>query len=112
MLSIAATLYGKRLDLLTVIIMLCFQQYQMSRGYLGEYGDTNCFDHVLSYHQATAGGIGDASAIAERRFAYPFPGHAWDTYPGYNGIDISFADCYGELVYVVADVTVRYIQSD
>ena len=54
--------------------------------------------------------MGGASAIAEGRFAFPFPGHTWNTYPGHNGIDISFANCYGEPVYACAPGTVRYIQ--
>lgn len=32
------------------------------------------------------------------------------TYPGHNGIDISFPNCYGEPVYAVAAGTVRYTQ--
>ena len=56
------------------------------------------------------GGLGDASARADGRFAYPFPGHTWDTYSGHNGIDISFANCYGEPVYAVAAGTVPYTQ--
>lgn len=89
---------------------LSFQQYQMAHGYPGGYGDANYVDHVFRYYQITAGGMGDVSAIADGRFAYPFPGHTWDTYPGHNGIDISFANCYGEPVYAVADGTVRYTQ--
>lgn len=82
----------------------------MAHGYPGGYGDANYVDHVLRYYQVTAGGMGDVSAIADGRFAYPFPGHTWDTYPGHNGIDISFANCYGEPAYAVADGTVRYTQ--
>lgn len=89
---------------------LSFQQYQMAHGYPSGYGDASYVDHVLRYYQVTAGGMGDVSAIADGRFAYPFPGHTWDTYPGHNGIDISFANCYGEPVYAVADGTVRYTQ--
>lgn len=89
---------------------LSFQQYQVAHGYPGGYGDANYVDHVLRYYQVTAGGMGDVSTIADGRFAYPFPGHTWDTYPGHNGIDISFANCYGEPVYAVADGTVRYTQ--
>lgn len=74
------------------------------------YGDVDYVDHVLRYYQISAGGMGDASAIADGRFAYPFPGHTWDTYPGHNGIDISFANCYGEPVYAVAGGIVRYTQ--
>lgn len=74
------------------------------------YGDIDYVDHVLRYYQVSVGGMGDASAIADGRFAYPFPGHTWDTYPGHNGIDISFANCYGEPVYAVAAGTVRYTQ--
>ncbi len=74
------------------------------------YGDIDYVDHVLRYYPLAANPLGGASAIAEGRFAFPFPGHTWDTYPGHNGIDISFADCYGEPVYACAPGTVRYIQ--
>ncbi len=74
------------------------------------YGDINYVDNVLRYYQVSVGGMGDASAIADGRFAYPLPGHPWDTYPGHNGIDISFANCYGEPVYAVGAGTVRYVQ--
>ena len=56
------------------------------------------------------GGMGDVSAIVDGRFAYVLLGHTWDTYPGHNGIDISFANCHGELVYAVAARTVWYVQ--
>ena len=87
-----------------------FSQMQAAAHGWSGYGDIDYVDHVLRYYQVSAGGMGDASAIADGRFAYPFPGHTWDTYPGHNGIDISFADCYGEPVYAVAAGTVRYIQ--
>ena len=74
------------------------------------YGDIEYVDHVLRYYPLAANPLGGASAIAEGRFAFPFPGHTWNTYPGHNGIDISFADCYGEPVYACAPGTVRYIQ--
>ena len=74
------------------------------------YGDIDYVDHVLRYYQVSVGGMGDASAIADGRFTYPLPGHPWDTYSGHNGIDISFANCYGEPVYAVAAGTVRYVQ--
>ena len=74
------------------------------------YGDIDYVDHVLRYYPLAANPLGGASAIAEGRFAFPFPGHTWDTYPGHNGIDISFANCYGEPVYACAPGTVRYIQ--
>lgn len=74
------------------------------------YGDIDYVDHVLRYYKVSVGGMGDASAIADGRFAYPLPGRLWDTYPGHNGIDISFANCYGEPVYAVATGTVRYTQ--
>ncbi|RKJ39817.1 hypothetical protein D7X94_10350 [Acutalibacter sp. 1XD8-33] len=74
------------------------------------YGDIDYVDHVLRYYPLAANPLGGASAIAEGRFAFPFPGHTWDTYSGHNGIDISFANCYGEPVYACAPGTVRYIQ--
>ena len=74
------------------------------------YGDIDYVDHVLRYYPLAANPLGGAIAIAEGRFAFPFPGHTWDTYPGHNGIDISFANCYGEPVYACAPGTVRYIQ--
>ena len=87
-----------------------FSEMQAAAHGWSGYGDIDYVDHVLRYYQTTAGGMGDASAIADGRFAYPFPGHTWDTYPGHNGIDISFSNCYGEPVYAVADGTVRYTQ--
>lgn len=87
-----------------------FSEMQAAAHGWGDYGDIDYVDHVLRYYQVSVGGMGDASAIADGRFAYPFPGHTWDTYPGHNGIDISFADCYGEPVYAVAAGTVRYTQ--
>lgn len=74
------------------------------------YGDIDYVDHVLRYYPLAANPLGGASAIAEGRFAFPFPGHTWNTYPGHNGIDISFGNCYGEPVYACAPGTVRYIQ--
>ena len=74
------------------------------------YGDIDYVEHVLRYYPLAANPLGGASAIAEGRFAFPFPGHTWDTYPGHNGIDISFANCYSEPVYACAPGTVRYIQ--
>ncbi|MDE6994418.1 MAG: lysozyme family protein, partial [Lachnospiraceae bacterium] len=87
-----------------------FSEMQAAAHGWSGYGDIEYVDHVLRYYQVSVGGMGEASAIADGRFAYPFPGHTWDTYPGHNGIDISFADCYGEPVYAVADGTVRYTQ--
>ena len=87
-----------------------FSEMQAAAHGWSGYGDIDYVDHVLRYYQVSAGGMGDASAIADGRFAYPFPGHTWDTYPGHNGIDISFANCYGEPVYAVAAGTVRYTQ--
>lgn len=87
-----------------------FSQIQAAAHGWSGYGDIDYVDHVLRYYQVSVGGMGDASAIADGRFAYPFPGHTWDTYPGHNGIDISFANCYGEPVYAVAAGTVRYTQ--
>lgn len=74
------------------------------------YGDIEYVEHVLRYYPLAANPLGGASAIAEGSFAFPFPGHTWNTYSGHNGIDISFADCYGEPVYACAPGTVRYIQ--
>ena len=74
------------------------------------YGDIDYVDHVLRYYPLAANPLGGASAIAEGRFAFPFHGHTWNTYPGHNGIDISFGNCYGEPVYACAPGTVRYIQ--
>ena len=74
------------------------------------YGDIEYVEHVLRYYPLAANPLGGASAIAEGRFAFPFPGHTWNTYPGHNGIDISFGNCYGEPVYACAPGTVRYIQ--
>ena len=88
-----------------------FSEMQAAAHGWSGYGDTDYVDHVLRYYQVSVGGMGDASAIADGRFAYPFPGHTWDTYPGHNGIDISFANCYGEPVYAVAAGTVRYTQN-
>lgn len=87
-----------------------FSQMQAAAHGWSGYGDIDYVDHVLRYYQVSVGGMGDASAIADGRFAYPFPGHTWDTYPGHNGIDISFANCYGEPVYAAAAGTVRYTQ--
>ena len=87
-----------------------FSEWQAGLHGWSGYGDIDYVDHVLRYYQVSVGGMGDASAIADGRFAYPLPGHAWDTYPGHNGIDISFANCYGEPVYAVAAGTVRYTQ--
>lgn len=87
-----------------------FSEMQAAAHGWSGYGDIDYVDHVLRYYQVSVGGMGDASAIADGRFAYPFPGHTWDTYPGHNGIDISFADCYGEPVYAVAAGTVRFTQ--
>lgn len=87
-----------------------FSEMQAAAHGWSGYGDIDYVDHVLRYYQVSVGGMGDASTIADGRFAYPFPGHTWDTYPGHNGIDISFANCYGEPVYAVADGTVRYTQ--
>lgn len=58
--------------------------------------------HKHALHLLVANPLGGANAIAEGCFAFPFPGH--------NGIDISFANCYGEPVYACAPGTVRYIQ--
>ena len=87
-----------------------FSEMQAAAHGWSGYGDIDYVDHVLRYYQVSVGGMGDASAIADGRFAYPLPGHTWDTYPGHNGIDISFANCYGEPVYAVASGTVRYTQ--
>lgn len=87
-----------------------FSEWQAGLHGWSGYGDIDYVDHVLRYYQVSVGGMGEASAIADGRFAYPFPGHTWDTYPGHNGIDISFANCYGEPVYAVAAGTVRYTQ--
>ena len=87
-----------------------FSEWQAGLHGWSGYGDIDYVDHVLRYYQVNVGGMGDASAIAGGRFAYPLPGHTWDTYPGHNGIDISFANCYGEPVYAVASGTVRYTQ--
>lgn len=87
-----------------------FSEMQAAAHGWSGYGDVDYVDHVLRYYQVSVGGMGNASAIADGRFAYPFPGHPWDTYPGHNGIDISFANCYGEPVYAVAAGTVRYTQ--
>lgn len=87
-----------------------FSEWQAGLHGWGGYGDIDYVDHVLRYYQVSAGGMGDVSAIADGRFAYPLPGRSWDTYPGHNGIDISFANCYGEPVYAVAAGTVRYTQ--
>ncbi|WP_322203396.1 peptidoglycan DD-metalloendopeptidase family protein [Acutalibacter intestini] len=87
-----------------------FSQMQAAAHGWSGYGDIDYVDHVLRYYQVSTGGMGDISSIADGRFAYPFPGHSWDTYPGHNGIDISFANCYGEPVYAVAAGTVRYTQ--
>ena len=87
-----------------------FSEMQAAAHGWSGYGDINYVDNVLRYYKVSVGGMGDASAIADGRFAYPLPGHTWDTYPGHNGIDISFANCYGEPVYAVAAGTVRYVQ--
>ena len=87
-----------------------FSEMQAAAHGWSGYGDIDYVDHVLRYYQVSVGGMGAASAIADGRFAYPFPGHTWDTYPGHNGIDISFANCYGEPVYAVAAGNVRYTQ--
>lgn len=87
-----------------------FSEMQAAAHGWSGYGDIDYVDHVLRYYQVSVGGMGDASAIADGRFAYPFPGHTWDTYSGHNGIDISFANCYGEPVYAVTVGTVRYTQ--
>ena len=87
-----------------------FSEMQAAAHGWSGYGDIDYVDHVLRYYQVSVGGMGDASAIADGRFAYPLPSHTWDTYPGHNGIDISFANCYGEPVYAVASGTVRYTQ--
>ena len=87
-----------------------FSEWQAAAHGWSGYGDIEYVDHVLRYYQVSVGGMGDASAIADGRFAYPLPGHAWDTYPGHKGIDISFPNCYGEPVYAVAAGTVRYTQ--
>ena len=87
-----------------------FSEMQAAAHGWSGYGDIDYVDHVLRYYQVSVGGMGDASAIADGRFAYPLPGHPWDTYPGHNGIDISFANCYGEPVYAVAAGTIRYTQ--
>ncbi|MEY8312495.1 lysozyme family protein [Oscillospiraceae bacterium 42-9] len=87
-----------------------FSEMQAAAHGWSGYGDIDYVDHVLRYYRVSVGGMGDASAIADGRFAYPLPGHPWDTYPGHNGIDISFANCYGEPVYAVAAGTVRYVQ--
>lgn len=84
-------------------------QQAAAHGWSG-YGDMDYVEHVLRYYPLAANPLDGASAIAEGRFAFPFPGHTWDTYPGHNGIDISFANCYGEPVYACAPGTVRYIQ--
>ena len=76
-----------------------FSEWQAAAHGWSGYGDIEYVDHVLRYYQVSVGGMGDASAIADGRFAYPLPGHAWDTYPGHKGIDISFPNCYGEPVY-------------
>ena len=85
-----------------------FSEMQAAAHGWSGYGDIDYVDHVLRYYQVSVGGMGEASAIADGRFAYPLPGHPWDTYSGHNGIDISFANCYGEPVYAVAAGTVRY----
>ncbi|WP_304432759.1 peptidoglycan DD-metalloendopeptidase family protein [Acutalibacter muris] len=87
-----------------------FSEMQAAAHGWSGYGDIEYVDHVLHYYQVSIGGMGDASAIADGRFAFPFPGHTWNTYPGHNGIDIAFADIYGEPVYAVADGMVRYTQ--
>ena len=87
-----------------------FSEWQAGLHGWSGYGDIDYVDHVLRYYQVAVGGMGETSAIADGRFAYPLPGHSWDTYPGHNGIDISFANCYGEPVYAVAAGTVRYTQ--
>lgn len=87
-----------------------FSEWQAGLHGWSGYGDIDYVDHVLRYYQVSVGGMGEASAIADGQFAYPLPGHPWDTYPGHNGIDISFANCYGEPVYAVAAGTVRYTQ--
>ncbi|WP_217959925.1 peptidoglycan DD-metalloendopeptidase family protein [Acutalibacter muris] len=87
-----------------------FSEWQAGLHGWSGYGDINYVDNVLRYYQVSVGGMGEASAIADGRFAYPLPGHPWDTYPGHNGIDISFANCYGEPAYAVAAGTVRYVQ--
>lgn len=87
-----------------------FSEMQAAAHGWSGYGDIDYVDHVLRYYQVSVGGMGDVSAIADGRFAYPLPGHTWDTYPGHNGIDISFANCYGEPVYAAAAGTVRYTQ--
>ncbi len=74
------------------------------------YGDIDYVDHVLRYYQVSVGSIGNANAIVNGCFAYPFPGHTWDIYLGHNSIDISFANCYGEPVYALPDGIVRYTQ--
>ena len=87
-----------------------FSEMQAAAHGWSGYGDIDYVDHVLRYYQVSVGGMGEASAIADGRFAYPLPGHPWDTYSGHNGIDISFANCYGEPVYAVAAGTVRYVK--
>ena len=87
-----------------------FSEMQAAAHGWSGYGDIDYVDHVLRYYKVSVGGMGDASAIADGRFAYPLPERLWDTYPGHNGIDISFANCYGEPVYAVAAGTVRYTQ--
>ncbi len=75
------------------------------------YGDPLYVDHVLRYYQVTQGGMGDRSAIANGFFAYPFPGHTWNTYAGHEGIDISFSGIEGQPVYASAPGTVSYVQN-
>ncbi len=88
---------------------LSFQQYQISHGFPSGYGDANYVDHVLRYYQVGVGGMGDTSAIASGAFAYPFPGHGWNTYAGHEGIDIPMS--VGEPVYACAAGTVTYAQA-
>lgn len=87
-----------------------FSEMQAAAHGWSGYGDVNYVDHVLRYYSFGISPLGGASAVADGRLAYPFPGHSWDTYSGHNGIDISFANCYGEPVYAVGAGTVRYTQ--
>lgn len=76
------------------------------------YGDTEYPDHVLRYYQIdTFGSLFGDSSIEDGFFAYPCSGHGWNTYPGHEGIDISWGGCYGEPVYAVANGIVTYTHS-
>ncbi|MEY8576363.1 peptidoglycan DD-metalloendopeptidase family protein [Oscillospiraceae bacterium 21-37] len=88
---------------------LSFQQYQISHGYPGGYGDASYVDHVLRYYQVGGGGMGAGSAIAGGAFTYPCEGHGWNTYPGHEGIDIPLET--GAPVYACAAGTVTYAQA-